>query len=707
MRKTAGRKVMLKALIGIFAGCLMVWTSASAQTGEAAGSQGLQQTTMPAIVEETTRRIRTDFGDGPNTQEDAVNFLHEHWEDLSLCLVPELFFQAADRAEPVKPAFDTYEKLLKCPLPADLRQGTTEKLAWYYYNQEDLPRAEELFMSLESENPGHVGAALGLGYIRLNTDRAAEALAPLEAAGAEDTAAVLELKRLVYIQLGWRQYDEGDFGGAIAFARRALAILPDDPDALVLNAWSTLKHGDSDQALSDFETLVEADPSPGNLTQLLDAQLFAGRHRDAGKTAEIMADSASPVLHQRAADFFFQHDAPIRAASLLDSDAEVCYRNADALRIELESYFRHRDGDTGTSRLDEIALSVKAKMPLKGGLLLSAGLTPMRIGSGSGPIPVRTGSYYESLMNESMQTDLLEEQTVVIPEVGLSSEGETRWRLRMGTTPLNGPVPATPTGELRLETDRWHIAAQRRSVTESVLSTIGMVDPYTGRQWGRVVRSGVSAGAVKVLEGPYWISIDAGADLVTGHDVRDNYRFDGNLSAGGTWLTADEFYFSGGLFLYSQHFERNSDFFTFGHGGYYSPDLMLVLGPFANYRSPVCRRWQVDLKASLGWLYEKTEDSPRYPLLKTKPSSLDAAMAEEADGIYPGKTDNGLAYSTSAEGWYFFTDHLALGGVLKGEQSPNYGEFLAAIGLKWFFRPQAGFWETPFSLTEVGGRWNR
>ncbi len=685
----------------------MIWGMAADQARAMTDTPPLQPAAAQSSIEDAISRIKADFGNGPESKEAAADFIRGHLQELSRCILPELFFKAAEKAEPDVLATDTYEKLLTCTLPEDLQMGILDKLAWYYYNRGDTSRAELLFTRLQKENPGNSDAALGLGYIRLNSGRAAEALAILKASGVADTDKVRELKRLVYIRLGWEKYDGGDFDSAVAFARQALAIRPDDPDALVLEGWGALKRGESDLALGDFETLVKLEPSSKNLTQLMDAQLFANHYRDARKTAGIMAASKSPELHQRAADFFFQHKEPIRAARILEPDISTCYQNADTLQIQLESYIRHRDGDTGTSRLDEYALPLEVQIPMESGLRLSVGLTSKRIGSGNGRIPALSGSYYHYLDDESLQTDQLKDKTVAIPQVGIFSEGETRWSIRLGTTPLNGTVSATPTGEIRLETDRWHLAVHRYSVTESVLSTIGLEDPYTDRTWGRVVRSGIAAGATKTLGKTYWVSVSAGADLYTGHNIRKNSRVDGNLSAGGTWQYRNGSSLSSGLFFYAQHFKRNSDFFTFGHGGYYSPDLMTMLGPFANYRSPTCRKWQFDFQGSMGWLHEKTADSPRYPLFTRNSSLLGAEAEEEAQGTYQGLTNDDLGYSLSAEGWYFFTDRIALGGVLKGEKSTNHGEFLAAIGLKWFFQPQAGFWKTPFTLTQIGGDWNR
>jgi hypothetical protein len=100
----------------------------------------------------------------------------------------------------------------------------------------------------------------------------------------------------------------------------------------------------------------------------------------------------------------------------------------------------------------------------------------------------------------------------------------------------------------------------------------------------------------------------------------------------GRTQTLDQDEFSYGLFFSIQHFRRNSDFYTYGHGGYYSPELMTMIGPFARYRTAACRDYWFDLQASAGWLHQRLDRSPFYPLFDGDTDGLAEEAAADDNG---------------------------------------------------------------------------
>lgn len=651
-------------------------------------------------------RLRAAFAAGGDPPEAAASFIAAHRDDLARCRAPELFFQAAGTVQQPPLAVETYQSLLKCPLSPALRRGVLESLGWHRYNAGDMESAERLFVRLQKEKPDHRGAALGLGYIRLNTDRAETALAPITAAGLADDPEILELKRLVYTRLGWQRYNAQQLKEAGDFADRALAITPQDRDARLLRAWIDIRTGHHAAALDTFQDLYNTQQSPEAAAQLLDAQTSAGLVNAAQATAQELAAAQSPALRSRAADFFFDHQQPIRAARTANLP-DRCYWNADTALLSLDGYYRHRDGDDGTSRLDTYSVPIEFESVLGAGTRTFVGVSLKRLESGSGPNPPPVGNFYRHLDGVVQTNSLIEDESAVIPQVGFQTEGPRAWSGRVASTPLGGEVTPTVTGEIALATDRWHVSLHRCSVTESILSTTGLQDPYEDRSWGRVVRSGVSAGGVIPLGGTYWLSGAVGGDLYDGHHVWDNDRTTLDLAAGGTWQVFDGDELSAGLFFYGQHFSRNSNFFTYGHGGYYSPELMTIAGPFVRYRSARCRRYWFDIQTAVGWLHQETEDAPRYPLLDEVSAGLSAAALTEAEGTFKGETSDDVGYSLRAEAWRLVSDQLAVGAFAGAEDSSDHAEWVAGFGLRWYFKPQNGFWRRWDSFKRLGDCANR
>jgi hypothetical protein len=201
-------------------------------------------------------------------------------------------------------------------------------------------------------------------------------------------------------------------------------------------------------------------------------------------------------------------------------------------------------------------------------------------------------------------------------------EGALRTDIHIGTTPLNGPVDPTPTFEARASALDWYVDVHRSNVKDSILSYVGQKDPYGNDEWGRVTRNGIEAGKTWPLGGKWWASGSAGFDYYMGDSVWDNQAVHIDTAVGQT-LLFDRDEFSYGLFLTAQHFRRNSDFYTYGHGGYYSPDLMTMVGPFVHYRTALCREYWFDVHASAGWLHQRLDSSPFYlSSMATPPASL-------------------------------------------------------------------------------------
>lgn len=640
----------------------------------------------------TGARLQADFEVGSETARTAEDFLKAHYTDAVHCRRPDLFFRAAGIAEPSPWCGRIYQVLLNCPLTPSLHQGVLESLAWHHYNRQELDDAETVFNRLIKDHPGHRGAALGLGYIRLNTDRAATALEPLEASKVPDDPEILKLKRIVYIRLGWTWYDRGAWSTANEYARRALKISPEDADARLLMAWIDLKQGNTDAALTAFEKIFQARPTPENALQLMDAQLAAGQPDAARKTAEVLSLSPKPDIRRRAADFFFSQKEAIRAARLI-GDPTACYANADAVQLWLAGYFRHREGDPGMSQLDEQALPLEFSMAPGRNSRIFMGVTFKRLDSGTGPSPLPVGSFYRYIDGAGQHHRLITDASTLIPQAGFRTEGKTRWTGRLATTPIGGEISPTLTGQVKLNSDYWQLSLHRCSVIESILSTTGLQDPYTDEDWGRVVRSGISVGAVLSIGTHHWVSSAMGGDYYQGHQVWDNHRLTLDISAGRTWLEQEAGILSAGVFLHAQHFVNNTNYFTYGHGGYYSPALMTMTGPFFRYTSALCHRFRFDVQAAVGWLHEQTEDSPRYPLLDSVDPAFNAAAQAEAGGTFQGETSDGVGYSLRAEGGYLLSSHLAINGYASAEQSSDYAEWAAGLRLQWYFQPQHAFWQ--------------
>jgi tetratricopeptide (TPR) repeat protein len=537
--------------------------------------------------------------------------------------------------------------------------GLTES-GWYFYHKHDYDRAILFFqqlMVLEPENMDHV---LGRGYSLYQLKRLDEAAALMAADQIKETKKILELKALVYHTLAQDALARGDKAGA-------------------------------DMHMGVLEGLFDKTGSPAVAQQLL--SLYRdGDTKKGWQLARRLAAEESQPLKSEASSYYYKHNSPILAAQTTD-ETDRCFTNADSPRIHMATRYRIKDGDEGTSQLDETSFIAQLVFPYPLGYQWSVSFKSNRLSSGSAPPIYSVGSFYRYINGQEQLAPVTTGETVSNLAIGWKKEGPVLWDLLVGTSPMNGPVDVTPVFIVKAEMDKWEFEIHRTSVTESILSFTGLEDPFGNDPWGRVVKSGFEAGKSFDLGSRNWLSIKAGADIFGGDNVWDNSAWHVNAAIGRSLPWNNHFDITYGLYLTGMGFENNTNFFTYGHGGYYSPDFMVSGGPIFRIKTPVCKDFWLDLQLSVGWMTEQTSDSPRYPLGNETMTALTFPNAlDEFQGRYEGETNSRLSYSVNFEAWKLLTRHLAIGGNVSMERSSAHSEWQTWIGFELFFDPQNAFW---------------
>ena len=82
---------------------------------------------------------------------------------------------------------------------------------------------------------------------------------------------------------------------------------------------------------------------------------------------------------------------------------------------------------------------------------------------------------------------------MIEPRLSYKGADKTPYRLEAGTTPIGASITPLPVFNAEVMIGSLRLNAHQESVKESVLSYVGLKDPYGDTHWGRVVRSGVEA----------------------------------------------------------------------------------------------------------------------------------------------------------------------------------------------------------------------
>jgi hypothetical protein len=127
---------------------------------------------------------------------------------------------------------------------------------------------------------------------------------------------------------------------------------------------------------------------------------------------------------------------------------------------------------------------------------------------------------------------------------------------------------------------------------------------------------------------------------------------------------------------------------------------MTMAGPFIRYRTAPCRDYWFDVQASAGWLHQRLDSSPVYPLFDGDTTGFTPEAAADARSDYDSDTDNKLGIRLRLQGMKLITPHVAAGGFAGFDNSADHTEWTLGVGIQLFFDPQNLFWTRKDMLTE-------
>lgn len=360
-------------------------------------------------------------------------------------------------------------------------------------------------------------------------------------------------------------------------------------------------------------------------------------------------------------------------------------------RADVTTGYRDRSGEAGLSTLKELTGTAK----------LSTGVGPGRLGvqvqavvlDAGRPSASGTARFGRNGTEEAQA--IVDERPATLAPVGTQSDAGVAIaatyeselvKADFGTTPLGftrrnatGGISVTPRLSPNASARLW---AEHRPVTDSVLSYAGTRDPVTGEFWGAVMRSGGGASLSWDREGNGAYADGSWYDY-DGTGVRSNQSVEFN--AGGyarAWSDAKSS-LTFGINANYQSYANNQNYFSYGHGGYFSPQS------FFSVSFPV--RYQVttdalELRANVAPGYQsfRQEDVPLFPTDPAAQGVLDGLKAQNVDvrSRYDALSETGFGLAAGASAYYSLTGNTRVGGDLNVNTFGQYNEVRTSIGIK-------------------------
>lgn len=358
----------------------------------------------------------------------------------------------------------------------------------------------------------------------------------------------------------------------------------------------------------------------------------------------------------------------------------------DASRAGAGVALRTRSGSPGLDRLNEASVPIEARIAvpeLEGHVIARATTTAIDAGS-----LLSGGSGLNRFGTNPLGNPVgLRRSSAVGVAPGVAYRLGDRFGFDVGTSPAGFPQ-IRPLGGIEAVVPlsdglRFRVVGERRSVTDSLLSWAGATDGRTGRYWGGVTRIG-GRGQFEMDVGPGYVYAGGGYFLFDGTRVQSNTRLEANAGIGLPVWKGAKSELTSGLDLVYFSYARNLRNFTYGNGGYFSPQSYAAVNLPLTYRGTWGDlRYAVGLTAGYAFWHEK--DAPAFP---NDPAAQAEATIVAANTPYnavvarfPSQSRGGFVGGARIEGEYPLTPRLNLGGSLRYDKAANWDEMRVQVNL--------------------------
>ncbi len=265
--------------------------------------------------------------------------------------------------------------------------------------------------------------------------------------------------------------------------------------------------------------------------------------------------------------------------------------------------------------------------------------------------------------------------------------------LEFGTTPTSFEVSSL-VGALRFQNDsregHWIYGVDRNAVEDSLLSYAGTVDPLSGQTWGGVVRNRAYFGGRFGDEVFSLYGVLAGA-VFDGHRVDSNTQWRADAGYLQQAASGDGWVARVGGAVEATTFAANRSHFTLGHGGYFSPDKFLSLGPVFELRGRRDER-SFSIEGAVTWQEVRESGSEFFP--------TDATLqAASGDPRYGADSREGVGVRIAASVEWRVTARAVAGVRLEGIRGEDAHEVrLQVYTRRWNIAISEPVQQPPVSL---------
>lgn len=413
--------------------------------------------------------------------------------------------------------------------------------------------------------------------------------------------------------------------------------------------------------------------------------------------------------------------APVDPRSALQTELDTI-REARSPQIKQGVTFRGNDSESGLGKITDVEAPLEISVPWNDDRL-ALRITPVSLNAGGVKNELSANSRFGGITSEMARNilamplpDLLAEaEDFYIDSPGSQKDSgvgvavayenpSQGLKADLGVSPV-GFLYNTAVGGISLDRPfaegsnwRYNLNLSRRSVTDSLTSFAGARDKRTDLQWGGVTSNGgrLQLGYDNQTYGMYGYG---SWHKLLGHDVESNTRSE--LGSGIYWylLNNQDERLTAGLSVSGAHYANNQSFFTYGHGGYFSPQNFFSIGVPVSWaqRGP---NFSYQVQGSVGMQHIEQDSAPYFRDRQSQAALERISQAFATDGTtlrttYASQSKTGIGYSLGASGEYRLGDGFFFGGTLGVDNARDYQQWTGGLYLRYLFDDGRGAMPLP------------
>ncbi|ABP62593.1 cellulose biosynthesis protein BcsC [Enterobacter sp. 638] len=271
-------------------------------------------------------------------------------------------------------------------------------------------------------------------------------------------------------------------------------------------------------------------------------------------------------------------------------------------------------------------------------------------------------------------------------ELNMALSGKD-YKLDIGSTPL-GQDLSTLVGGVKWSPKLTNylsviLTGERRAVTDSLLSYVGMKDKYSGETWGRVTKNGGTA-QLSFDDGDAGFYVGGGGYSYLGENVASNTSINANAGVYVRPYHDDFRQVQTGISIGWMDFSKNLSQFTMGQGGYFSPQNYVSVSLPVDY-SQKFDNWKLNLGGSVGYQSYSQDSSDYFPDSPDGQKALEtlADLGFTKEAQYKGTSESGIGYTMRAGVDYNVNKDMTIGGKVGYDTFGSYNESTAGLYFRY------------------------